>query len=96
VFDPISLAAGAGILAAGFLAGRLGRHKPAAPTQPQAVCGCVHSLAHHDPETGFCHGTTTLGSRSAGWRYVPCTCRQYVGPKPIEDLFAPQYLPPAE
>jgi hypothetical protein len=25
---------------------------------------------------------------------VPCTCRQYVGPRPIDEVFAPRLLPP--
>jgi hypothetical protein len=25
---------------------------------------------------------------------VPCTCRQYVGPRPIDEVFLPRLLPP--
>lgn len=96
MFDPFSLAAGAGILAVGFFTGRLTRRKaPAMPKTATCECGC--SLALHDPQDGTCHGEIKRGSSFEGdVHYVPCTCRRYVGPKPIEDLFAPQYLPPAE
>jgi hypothetical protein len=64
------------------------------------VCGCEHPLALHDRDTHECHGQTDRphymedGSRN-GREWVDCTCRQYDGPKPIEDMFAPKYLPPA-
>lgn len=97
MFDPISLATGAGILAVGFLTGRLGRRKPANGQPKAAICECSHSLANHDPQDNACRGEIKRGNSFDGnVHYVPCTCRQYVGPKPIEDLFAPQYLPPAE
>jgi hypothetical protein len=96
MFDPFSLAAGAGILAAGFLTGRLARRRSPASAPLAAICGCGCSLALHDPKTGVYHGQIKRGSAMDGYYYEPCTCQQYVGPKPIEDLFAPQYLPPAE
>jgi hypothetical protein len=27
---------------------------------------------------------------------VPCTCRQYVGPRPIDEVFVPRVLPPSD
>ena len=39
--DPVSLVVGAALLIAGFLAGRVGRRRPALPPPPLTpVCGC--------------------------------------------------------
>ena len=32
--------------------------------------------------------------RWSGHSWVPCTCRQYVGPRPIDEVFLPRLLPP--
>ena len=99
VFDPLTLLAGAGILGVGFLAGRRGRRKSPAP--PQAFCGCGHGLEQHDPEARVCKAEVTRGKYDSlgewvGYTYAPCTCQQYVGPKPLEEMFAQRYLPPAD
>jgi hypothetical protein len=94
MFDPISLAVGGVLAAAGFLAGRAGRGRPGGLPNG-AVCGCQHPLAMHDPQTQECHGRTK--EREMGMsQMTDCRCRQYDGPRPIEELFAPQYLPPTE
>lgn len=96
MFDPFTLLAGAGIFIVGVVAGRIRRKSP---SPPKPICGCSHSLAEHDPETKTCHGTFK-GDYHVNGQWVsarrPCTCRQYVGPQPLEQLFAPQYLPPAD
>ena len=54
--EPVSLVVGAALLAAGFLAGRIGRRRPPAPpANPQPVCGCGHALSQHDTETNTCY-----------------------------------------
>ncbi len=89
--DPLSLIAGAGLLAVGYLTGRIGRRwKP--KEDGVARCGCGHSLALHEPEKATCHAT--VRQRRArdkkgnylGNQYVSCTCRQYVGPLPLEQV----------
>lgn len=83
--DPISLAVGAAILGAGFLAGRFRR--PGRSTGLQYTCSCEHPLSFHDPKTKTCHGTI-------GWDKVSCTCKQYVGEMPLDLSVLNQPLPP--
>lgn len=56
--------------------------------EPEPRCGCGHHLAMHDPDSKHCH---------AQWQFRPqpgaplklrdCTCRQYVGPMPVDTFF---------
>jgi hypothetical protein len=101
IFDPISLAVGAALIVSGYGAGRV--HRPRKqPDTPTATCGCGHALAHHDCETNECHGQLLRkASRNKhgdyiGDQWVPCTCRQYVGPRPMEHLFSMPLLPPTD
>lgn len=83
----------AGIIIGRLLPGRLRRHglKP-----PKPVCGCSHHHSFHDPKTGECHGLVskvtryTTGGTAIAWDKVPCTCRQYSGPVPLPEMFAPE------
>ena len=98
--DPVSLVVGGLLIAVGFVAGRLGRRRQP-PAIPQAVCACGHPLSQHDPEERTCHAEVArdafnwAGHRS-GQTWVDCRCRQYVGPRPIDEVFAPRLLPPPE
>ena len=100
--EPVSLVVGAVLVAVGFVAGRIGRRRPPAPpANPQPVCGCGHPLSQHDTGTNTCYAelrrdTYDKRGRWAGNSWVPCTCRQYVGPRPIDEVFAPRVLPPAD
>lgn len=95
MFDPISLVAGAALLSAGYLSGRITR-----PSRtPQAICGCGHGLDQHEPASGRCHGEVKRAAYNkygswVGHTYPTCTCQQYVGPVPIEQLIQTQILPP--
>lgn len=98
--DPITLAVGAGIYAAGIVTSRIfhRRSKTSAETPPKPVCACEHPLALHDPDTKHCHGKVERSSYSTrkgtqSW-YEDCTCRQYVGPQPVEEFFTQPLLPP--
>lgn len=101
--DPLSLIIGAGILGVGWLAGRF-RRPARAPKEPRYICGCGDHLSEHDPQTGRCHGTTTRDIyRKGDWEgeeAVACTCRQYVGPRPLDmahlDFPLPKLPPPGE
>jgi len=99
--EPISLLVGAALLAIGFVAGRLQRRRPA-PTPPVTpLCGCGHPLSQHDTETSTCYAELRRDAydkrgRWTGHTWVPCTCRQYVGPRPIDEVFLPRLLPPTE
>jgi hypothetical protein len=55
----------------------------------------------HDPETGRCHDLMKGQpirfddfDQASAWEKVPCTCRQYIGPRPIDQVFMPRILPP--
>ena len=97
--EPISALVGAALLAVGFLAGRLGRRQPPPPPDRTPVCGCGHALSQHDPATSTCYAelrrdTFDKRGRWSGHSWVPCTCRQYVGPRPIDEVFVPRVMPP--
>ena len=98
--EPVSLLVGGVLLAVGFVAGPAGPTAAAAPPPPVTpLCGCGHALSQHDRETSTCYAelrrdTFDKRGRWAGHTWVPCTCRQYVGPRPIDEVFAPRLLPP--
>ncbi|MEV4129652.1 hypothetical protein [Nocardia sp. NPDC049707] len=93
MFDPITLAIGAGIACAGWAVGRFGRRSAAQPAGAQ--CGCGHDLALHDPKAGTCHAE--LGRKTmVGRVWVQCTCRRYTGPVPVEDFFSRTIMPLAD
>jgi len=89
---------GALILLAGLVVGRFlpARRKQRKAKQIKPVCGCEHGLHDHDKATGACN------ARSRTYRYdqatefevldgyVPCTCRQYTGPEPLPEYYAPE------
>lgn len=92
----------AACIAVSYGVGRLhSRHRP--PKQPVPICGCHHHLALHDPETGHCHATMSVADdweriyndalrrdevKPIHFIDVSCTCRQYVGPEPVDIVFA--------
>jgi hypothetical protein len=101
VVEPISLLVGAGLLAGGYLAGRRNRRRPPPPRPLTPMCGCGHPLSQHDPDTRTCHAQLRRDAfdrrgRFAGHIWAPCTCRQYIGPRPIDEVFVPPLLPPAD
>jgi hypothetical protein len=101
----LALAAGIGPLiglAVGYVAGRRRGPQPV-----QALCGCKHSLAMHDPQNGTCSATVGDWHWEEVWDpaaeelvnrrvWKTCPCRQYVGPRPIDSVFAPPLLPPGD
>ena len=54
------------------------------PVKP--VCGCDHHHSYHDPATGECHGRVYVGMGA----YENCTCKQYSGPVPMPEYYAPE------
>ena len=91
---------GALIALAAFLLGRAlpGRRKgPGSPKLPEAVCGCTHHHAYHDPGTGECKAAvrgSPLSRNQYGnwdaWEQAPCACRKYSGPLPLPEVYAPE------
>jgi hypothetical protein len=103
MFDPITLGVGGVLVIAGWIIGRSARPRPMTPASPlQAMCGCGHGLEQHAPDTRQCHGSTlrkkvrTPKGDAIGDQWIDCTCRQYVGPQPIEEMFSWPLLPPIE
>ncbi|TFV51869.1 hypothetical protein [Blastococcus sp. TF02A-35] len=100
--EPVSLLVGAALLGVGFVAGRLGRGRTPAPPPPVTpLCGCGHTLSQHDTATNTCYAelrrdTYDKRGRWSGHSWVPCTCRQYVGPRPVDEVFVPRVLPPGD
>lgn len=93
----LELLSGAGLLLAGMGIGRRQRTpKPKADAVP--LCTCEHYLSSHDPETMRCteNEDRTWVPSTKSWVTVPCPCKQYVGPKPIDTFYTPQLLPPAD
>ena len=92
---------GAAILLAGILIGVLadrllsrgGRRKE----RPEgAICGCEHSIAYHDRQTGQCAAVRKAPTKwdefgdPVAWTEQPCTCRRYSGPEPLPEFYAPE------
>lgn len=90
--DPLSLLVGAGMLVGGFLCGRFRRPAARPPAPRPETCACGHALAYHDRATGACAERVKQESAwdsygdAVEYEYVPCACRRYVGPLPVEDL----------
>jgi hypothetical protein len=98
--EPVSLLVGGVLLAVGFVAGRLQRRPRTPPPAVTPLCGCGHPLSQHDRETSTCYAELRRDTfdKRGGWsghNGVPCTCQQYVGPRPIDEVFAPRLLPPS-
>ena len=78
-----------GILLGRFLPNRRKGPKPPEPVLP--VCGCGHHHAHHDPKTGKCSNLMKVPSTMSRDSYhTACTCRQYSGPVPLPEYYAPE------
>jgi len=91
--DPLGLLIGAGLLVVGYLAGRAHR-RPSQPKRVEPICSCEHGLAYHDRETGHCHwqgAEDRFSSIKGNYQVeVKCSCRRYVGPEHIADVWAPE------
>ena len=85
----------------GVLLGRFlpNRRKGPKVKAVKPVCGCGHHHGFHDPATGECHGTVRgeatefddYASRNpVAWAQVQCSCRQYSGPVPMPEYYAPE------
>lgn len=85
---------GAAIFAVGALFGRLmpaRRKHPKPPKPPEPICGCKHHHSFHDPKTGKCSALMYVPSTMMqDSRHIPCTCRQYSGPVPLSEVYAPE------
>lgn len=79
------------ILLAGIATGWLLRSLPArrkTPKPVEAVCGCTHHHAMHNPESGACNATVRVSYYGGGYGYEPCACVRYSGPVPYPEYVA--------
>jgi hypothetical protein len=91
-----ALLAVAGGFAAGAFSGVIRRRARPAGSAP--MCACKHGVNFHDPETGLCHAVSD-GATLEVWekgrhlgdapQRIACTCRRYVGPELLADVWAP-------
>jgi hypothetical protein len=108
VLDTISMLAGAALFGAGWSFGgasslvkRVTHPRSGDSGTPRPECTCGHWLSSHDKE-GHCHADTERAARwnpmgsPMSFEYVPCACQQYIGPRPLEELFAQATLPPMD
>uniref|UniRef100_A0AAU3GT49 Uncharacterized protein n=1 Tax=Streptomyces sp. NBC_01401 TaxID=2903854 RepID=A0AAU3GT49_9ACTN len=71
----------------------------AADRPPEPVCGCTHHLAKHD-KAGVCHEVVEAPTawdadrKPLQYESRPCNCQQYVGPEPLNMVFAPEITDP--
>ena len=80
--DITDLLAGGGLVAAGMVLQKiLPRRRGPKFTRP--ICGCKHNRSFHEDGTGRC-------SHESAWT-DPCTCRKYVGPEPLPELYSGGY-----
>lgn len=80
---------------------RFKRERPVEPVGP--LCACTHVISAHGDGDGPCTADLKRehyqsGGDRNGWEYVPCPCKRYTGPKPIDSFFAPPqpYIRPEE
>lgn len=80
---------------AGMVAGRLlptRRARQSVTKMAAPACGCGHHFSFHDPSTGECHGENEINVYGRPEMHA-CGCRQYSGPVPLPEYYAPE-LPP--
>ena len=77
---------GALILLAGIAIGRFTPGRRRKSKKPKPICGCGHGL--HDHGKDGCNAQVCYDRLYNRWR--ECTCRKYVGPEPLAELYAPE------
>lgn len=102
MIDLFSLAIGAGLAGLGWFSSEQARRREVRKRKIPH-CSCEHPLSDHDPQTKACHGQVQRANkwdadkRPKGWVWLPCTCRQYVGPEPLTSFYTPPIaLPPVD
>lgn len=69
----------------------------AAGKPPEPVCGCTHHLAKHDKQ-GKCHEVVQAPTawdqdkKPVAYEPQPCSCQQYIGPRPMATLYAEEIV----
>ncbi len=80
----VELLTGGVLVAVGVLIGwKLPVRRRSTSAEPR--CGCGHALAFHDPKQGVCHWV-----KEGVIDTHHCGCRQYTGPQPLPEYYAPE------
>jgi hypothetical protein len=89
-----AMLAGGGLVILGVVVGwflPVRRISRASSKTPRPLCGCDHELSFHDPASGKCHALLYVPPTQARMsHHVPCPCRQYSGPQPLPEFYAPE------
>jgi hypothetical protein len=91
----LELLVGAAVFAAGQVTGRYlwPRHRKPPEIVRGPICGCGHHRSLHD-DKGKCHGGfSEIGHKpiaSVKYSHLACKCKQYVGPEPLPEYYAPE------
>jgi hypothetical protein len=81
---------------AGVLLGRFLPNRRKGPQPVEPICGCDHHHSFHDPQTGTCNASVPVARprpdvyTPVSYDHRPCACRQYSGPQPMPEFFAPE------
>lgn len=63
---------------------------------PDPVCGCGHHYSFHNGQTGLCMHKGRAETKwdeygdPVKWEMVQCGCQRYIGPQPLDVLYAPE------
>ncbi len=100
--EPVSMLIAAGLIAVGYITGRIHRKKPPAP-DPTDFRGCKHSLSYRDKTTGACTASVEVANKwdkystAIGFEWRPCACTNHTTAEQItlDASWNPPTLPPA-
>lgn len=82
---------GGGLVVAGAILGRLPQRRKKGKRLDGAVCACRHAKSYHEDGTGRCHQRVYVRSTWGEDGYhEDCRCKQYTGPEPLPEYFAPE------
>jgi len=85
MFDPLSLLAGGGLIATGWLVGRTNRKPPKLePPKLDTICSCNHGYGSHE-NGNVCRAEVRRlrDGCTSTYDWVPCPCLSYDGPEPL-------------
>ena len=81
----------------GVLVGRFLPNRRKTPEPVRPVCGCGHHHSYHDLASSECHATVrgkaikfNAWAEPMAWDQIQCSCKQYSGPVPLPEYFAPE------
>lgn len=84
MFDPITLVAGAALVTAGWITGRMRNRSSSSPQQPANICSCGHGYGSHAENGGQCVTDVQRphyhkGGTRNGYEWASCACLVWTG-----------------